>query len=204
MAFPVRLGAGGGRLMPPSAPAQWSRLAYALAVQPWFQNEPERLPTTNRPGQWGMLAYRVPRKPSTPRIAIWRTLKRLGVAQVLDGLVALPLDSRTREALEWVADDVIAAGGEATVWIARAASLSQERALATRMSEAIAAEYEAITVEAQAAAELEPWLRRRTLARLRRELHRIRRRDFFPPAEREQAEAAVEQLAATLEQAVAK
>jgi hypothetical protein len=149
-----------------------------------------------------MLAYRVPRKPSTPRIAIWRSLKRLGVAQVLDGLVALPLDSRTREALEWIADDVEAAGGEATIWIATPASLSQERALAKRMTTAVAAEYEAVTEEAHAAAEQDPWLRRRTLARLRRELHRIRRRDFFPPAEREQAEAAVAALAVTLEEAV--
>jgi hypothetical protein len=149
-----------------------------------------------------MLAYRVPRKPSTPRIAIWRRLKRLGVGQVLDGLVALPLDSRTRESLEWIADDVLAAGGEATVWIAEVASLSQERALATRMAEAIASEYMAIATEAEAAAELQPWLRRRTLARLRRELHRIRRRDFFPPAELERAEAAVAQLAAALAEAV--
>jgi hypothetical protein len=149
-----------------------------------------------------MLAYRVPRKPSTPRIAIWRRLKRLGVAQLLDGLVALPLDSRTREALEWVADDVVAASGQATIWIAQAASRSQERALAAGMAKAIASEYEAIAAEAQAAAEMEPWLRRRTLARLRRELHRIRHRDFFPPAEREQAEAAVAELAAMLEEAV--
>jgi hypothetical protein len=70
------------------------------------------------------------------------------------------------------------------------------------MAETIASEYMAITTEAQAAAELEPWLRRRTLARLRRELHRIRRRDFFPPAERERAEAAVAQLAAALAEAV--
>jgi len=151
-----------------------------------------------------MLAYRVPRKPSTPRIAIWRRLKRLGVAQLLDGLVALPLDSRTREALEWVADEVQAAGGEATLWIAAAASLGDERALAAGMAEAVAAEYEAVAREARGAAEQEPWLRRRTLARLRRELRRIRRRDFFPPAERERADAAVEQLAATLEEAVAK
>jgi hypothetical protein len=151
-----------------------------------------------------LLAYRVPRRPSTPRIAIWRSLKRLGVAQLLDGLVALPLDSRTREALEWVADDVEAAGGEATVWIATPASRSQERALAAQMVEAVAAEYQRVTDDARAAGEQELWLQRRTLARLRRELHRIRRRDFFPPAEREQAEAAVEQLAGTLEEAVAK
>jgi hypothetical protein len=172
-------------------------------VKPWLQNEAASVPTTaDRPGQWVMLAYRVPRTPSTPRIAIWRRLKRLGVAQLLDGLVALPLDSRTREALEWVADDVVAAGGEATLWVATPTSLAEERALAAGVAEAIASEYEAIAAEAQAAAEMEPWLRRRTLARLRRELHRIRRRDFFPPAEREQAEAAVAELAAMLEEAV--
>ena len=167
-------------------------------MQPRLPNDSER------PGPWVLLAYRVPRNPSTPRIAVWRSLKRLGVAQLNDGLVALPLDSRTREALEWVADDVEAAGGEASVWIATPASRSQERALAARMAEAVAGEYQAVATEAGDAARQEPWLRRRTLARLRRELQRIRRRDFFPPAEREQAEAAVEQLAATLEEAVAR
>jgi len=151
-----------------------------------------------------MLAYRVPRKPSTPRIAIWRSLKRLGVAQLTDGLVALPLDSRTREALEWIADDVEAAGGEATVWIATPTSHSQERALATRMAKTVAGDYQGVADEALDAGRQEPWLRRRTLARLRRELHRIHRRDYFPPAEREQAEAAVAELAATLEEAVAR
>ena len=53
-----------------------------------------------------LLAYRLPREPSTPRIATWRKLKQLGVAQLLDGLVALPLDSRNRERLEWLADEV--------------------------------------------------------------------------------------------------
>src|SRR5829696_8092410 len=117
-----------------------------------------------------MLAYRVPRKPSTPRIAIWRRLNCLGVAQLNDGLVALPLDSRTREALEWVADEIVAAGGDATLWIARVASAAQERALAAGMAEAVAAEYREVVGAAGAAAAQEPWLRRRTLARLRREV----------------------------------
>ncbi|HKA03840.1 MAG TPA: hypothetical protein VKD67_05905, partial [Acidimicrobiales bacterium] len=38
-------------------------------------------------------------------------------------------------------------------------------------------------------------VRRRTVARLRRELQRIGRRDFFPPAEREHAHRAVERAA---------
>ena len=42
------------------------------------------------PGEWVLLSYRLPREPSTPRIAVWRKLRRLGVAQISDGLVALP------------------------------------------------------------------------------------------------------------------
>ena len=43
---------------------------------------------------WVLLAYRLPREPSTPRITVWRKLRRLGVAQLVDGLVALPADAR--------------------------------------------------------------------------------------------------------------
>src|SRR5262249_54104107 len=75
------------------------------------------------PGRGVLLCYRVPREPSAPRIAIWRKLKRLGVAQLGDGLVGLPADARTREQLEWVAEDVTEAGGSAGVWLARPATL---------------------------------------------------------------------------------
>ena len=74
-----------------------------------------------------LLSYRLPREPSTPRITVWRKLKRLGIAQISDGLVALPADARTREQLEWIADEVIEAGGSAAIWLARPAALSQER-----------------------------------------------------------------------------
>ena len=42
--------------------------------------------------EWVLLAYRLPREPSTPRIAVWRKLRRQGAVQVLDGLVALPAE----------------------------------------------------------------------------------------------------------------
>lgn len=149
-------------------------------------------------GRWVMLAYRLPREPSTPRITVWRKLKRLGVTQLSDGVVALPLDSRTREALEWIADEVIEAGGDSSIWIGEPTSAGQERALAGRMAAAVAAEYAAVFTAASEASDAEVRSRKRTLARLRRELHRIRRRDYFPPAEREGAEAAVADLAASL------
>src|SRR5215217_4655640 len=63
-------------------------------LQPWLHcdvSEPSsRVPG---PGEWVLLSYRLPREPSGPRTTLWRRLKRLGVAQLADGLVALPADA---------------------------------------------------------------------------------------------------------------
>jgi len=150
------------------------------------------------------LSYRMPREPSTPRIAVWRALKRLGVAQLGDGLVALPADARTREHLEWVADHVSEAGGEASIWLAHPASLGQERQLAARMAAARAEEYTTVRADAEAALRDSAANPATVVRRLRGELRRIGRRDYFPPAERDQAHAAVNALAATVHNADAQ
>lgn len=148
---------------------------------------------------WVLLCYRMPREPSTPRIAIWRKLRQLGVAQIVDGLVALPGDARTKEQLEWVAEQVVEEGGEASVWTAQPGSRKQERELAARMAAGVAVEYREVIDAARAAAGEDEAARRRTLGRLRRELARIARRDHFPPPERELARVAVEELARSCE-----
>ena len=151
-----------------------------------------------------LLAYRLPREPSSPRIALWRKLKRLGTAQILDGLVALPLDNNTREQLEWLAEEVVEAGGEATVWLADLPSAAQETAVAATMTAQVATDYRELIVEAERSAAEEPGgQQKRTLARLRRELRRIHARDYFPPPEREAAHQAVEALAATVGEPIA-
>src|SRR5438445_7613214 len=105
---------------------------------------------------WVLLAYRLPREPSTPRIAVWRKLRRVGAAQVLDGLVALPLDSRNREQFEWLANEIIEANGEAALWIGELTSAAQEHALAGQMAAAIAAEYRALIEDAERVREESP------------------------------------------------
>jgi len=152
--------------------------------------------TADGAGLWVLLCYRVPREPSAPRIAIWRKLKRLGVGQLGDGLVALPADARTREQLEWVAEEVTEAGGSAGVWLARPATVAQERELAAVMAASRAAEYTALIGEAEAALGAQAAARAAALRRLRGELRRITRRDYFPPLVGVQARAAVEDLAA--------
>src|SRR3712207_1023280 len=134
-----------------------------------------------------MLSYRLPRDPSGPRTTLWRRLKRLGVAQLADGLVALPADARTREALEWLAEDVLAADGTAGLWVARPATVAQERELATAMAAARATEYQDLAGSCRSAGSAEPLERGRALRRRRGEWRAINRRDFFPPPEREVA-----------------
>jgi hypothetical protein len=148
---------------------------------------------------WVLLAYRLPREPSTPRIAIWRRLRQLGAVQIGDGLVALPLDVRSREQLEWVAGEIEAADGEASVWISEPTTARQHRELAARMREAAAADYRMVIEAADAARRGDGNRRRRTIVRLRRTIDRIHGRDFFPPPERREAERAVAELRALIE-----
>lgn len=145
-------------------------------------------------GQWVLLSYRLPREASTPRITLWRRLRRLGVAQLGDGLVTLPADARTREQLEWVAEEIVQAGGTAGVWLARPGSQAQERAIAAVLAEARAVEYFKLAAAAADALALPRGQQARCLTRLRGHWREITRRDFFPPAQREQAAAALQAL----------
>src|SRR4029453_6960912 len=96
-----------------------------------------------------LLAYRMPREPSTPRIAVWRKLRRLGAVQLVDGFVALPADPATVEAFDWLAGEVIEAGGGAWTWRARPGSKQQQEALRDRVSAAVVEEYRALLADAK-------------------------------------------------------
>jgi len=101
---------------------------------------------------WVLLAYRLPREPSNPRVAVWRKLRRLGAVQMVDGLVALPADARTREQFDWLAEEIVEAGGEAWLWVGHPGSARQERTLASRMAAAVTKDYQAVFDEAVGAA----------------------------------------------------
>lgn len=142
--------------------------------------------------EWVLLAYRLPREPSTPRITLWRKLRRLGAAQVVDGLVALPADPKTVEAFDWLAEEVVEAGGEAWTWRGRPGSKAQEQSMQQRMTAAVVEDYRAVLARAK---ELGANAPRRAVQQLRREMRAIEDRDHFAPKEREQARRAVERLA---------
>src|SRR5262245_14239939 len=170
--------------------------ARRLRPEPWLRSRIGGPPMASRhqPGRWVLLSYRLPREPSTPRITPWRKLERLGVARLGDGLVGLPADARTREQFDWLAAEILEADGTATVWLGSPASNSDEDAIVDGMRAARAAEYDAIIDKARAAATANRDEAARALRRLRDELQRITRRDFFPPPQRDRAHAAVEAI----------
>jgi hypothetical protein len=151
--------------------------------------------------EWVLLAYRMPREPSAPRVTVWRKLRRLGAVQLVDGLVALPASARNREQFDWIADEVLEAGGEAWTWNAVPGSKQQQRALAARMDDAAREEYRALLEQADTALSAADGPDRRTVERLRRELRRIEARDYFSAKDRARAARAIDRLTAALDAA---
>ena len=112
-----------------------------------------------------------------------------GVAQLGDGLVALPADARTREQLEWMADEVVEAAGGCRACGSRARRpAAQERRARAGDGAARAAEYAGRRAEARPLqARPRRTGRRRGAPAARPSCAAIGRRDFFPPAERDAA-----------------
>ena len=146
--------------------------------------------------QWILLAYRMPREPSTPRIAVWRKLRRLGVAQIVDGLVAVPDSVTNLEQMGWVANDVLDAGGEAQLWTAAMNSAKQERELVARLNRETAEAYRALVDAIDAASVTDP-VSRRQVGRFQRELRDVVGRDHFGATGRDRAERALQRLSRT-------
>lgn len=145
------------------------------------------------------LVYQLPREPSTPRITVWRKLKRLGVAQLSDGLVALPYDASTKEQLEWIAHATTEAGGNATIWITTPTVRRFGRSLAESLAAERAAEYQKVFEQVEASLTLDSIERRRALRHVRAKYRRIERRDYFPPPERDEVRISLDRLASSLE-----
>jgi hypothetical protein len=105
------------------------------------------------------------------------------------------LDARNKERLEWLADEVTENGGEASIWLADAGSSLDHRSVAMKLATAVAEEYRAVEQQARAVVTTGPSSQRRTAARLRRELAKIRQHDYFPTPDRDRAICADEELA---------
>lgn len=154
--------------------------------------------------QWLVACFAIPAEPSALRVATWRMLKELGAAAVGGGVYALPERPELREAFLRLKDRVNSGGGSAFLLRGQALEAADEAVVIKRFETSRAADYAQVIksarrfvehVERETAsrdfrfAEVENL--EEELEKVRRQLHRVRERDYFVNATREEAQAAV-------------
>jgi hypothetical protein len=142
--------------------------------------------------RWVVFSYSLPSKAqSSPRVALWRRLRRLGAISPLGGIHVLPAREECLEAFQWLAEEVQHAKGEALVMRVEQFDGLSDAALMERFRQARAEDYTALDAQAT---ELEARLRteraaeersrlREMLERLRRQHSEVARIDFFDAPE---------------------
>ncbi|CAN7491728.1 ChrB protein [Paenibacillus sp. LjRoot153] len=66
--------------------------------------------------QWILFVYKVPPKPTSSRVYVWRKLKKLGALLWHDAVWILPANAKTKEHFQWLAAEILELGGEVQVW----------------------------------------------------------------------------------------
>jgi hypothetical protein len=141
---------------------------------------------------WLVFSYSLPSKTqSSPRVALWRRLRRLGAITLTGGIHVLPAREEDLEAFQWLAEEVQQAKGEAVVMRVEQFEGLADADLIERFRRARAEDYAALETQACALEErprvrLKPEERsrmREKLERLRRQHAEIARIDFFDAPE---------------------
>ena len=159
---------------------------------------------------WILLSSRLPRQPTRLRLAVWRRLKRLGAVLLHDTVWILPADPKTREAFEWLAEEIVEQGGTALSWEARSLWADQDRRVLQQFRSEADERYAALAASADAIWRAGRGRNRnrrpaqaghalRQLRGLERALRLERRRDYFRATGRRAAEDIVRQAIGDLE-----
>jgi hypothetical protein len=137
---------------------------------------------------WLVFSYSLPSKAqSSPRVALWRRLRRLGAITLTGGIHVLPAREEDLEAFQWLAEEVQQAKGEALVMrVEQFEGLTDadliERFRRVRAEDYAALDAKAVVLQEHLNAEHKPEGRlrlRERLERLRRQHADIARIDFF-------------------------
>jgi len=136
--------------------------------------------------RWLLLIHRLPPKPDYLRVKLRRRLQGIGAVPLKRTVYVLPLSEQSHEDFEWLAREIRADGGEATVCEAAFLDETTDR----RLVEAFQ------TTHAAAYAEIEDAARRGApdAERLKRRLAAVTALDHFGAPGRPDAEAALEAL----------
>ena len=131
------------------------------------------------PARWILLIHSIAPRPHYLRVKIGRRLQKLGAVAVKNSVYALPTSEAAREDLEWIAHEITADGGEASLCEARFIGGLTDDAIEAQFRAARQRDYAALAKAARRivdglSATSRPSSARR--ARVERALARIRKR----------------------------
>jgi hypothetical protein len=146
---------------------------------------------------WLLLIHQLPADPAYLRVKVLRRLKRVGSVALKSSVYLLPDRDEAREDFHWIRQEIVDAGGEATVSAARFLEGTSGEELEHLFNRERDQEYAELTASATALAEREA-LAEADVERLWQRLGEIRGRDYFDAAGRAEAERTVRGLAGRL------
>ena len=137
--------------------------------------------------QWLVLLVALPPHPSSVRVRVWRKLRALGAVALKKAVYILPFTAENLEQFQWLTQEIQKARGEATLLKVDQIENMTRADVVRRFQEAREQEYQALAAGYRKVAQR---LERATsgrgraavlteLARLARELERVREIDFF-------------------------
>jgi hypothetical protein len=151
---------------------------------------------------WHLLVLSLPTENATARMRAWRALKAAGAAVLRDGVYLMPDGGAQADALQAVADDVRANGGEAQVFQAEPHDGAEYGALFDREPEFGALLAEIATARTGLADDTAAQVLKQA-RKLRKAFEQLVAIDFFPGEAQRQTAAALQSLEAAAAQASA-
>ncbi len=155
------------------------------------------------PEQWLLLVHQLPTRPVSVRVRTWRRMQQLGAVAVKSSVYALPNRPDTREDFEWARAEIVAGGGQATVFQASTIDTVSSDDLRETFRRDRNEDYRSLvrTVEkivrvAGARRRPDPRALAKALRRWRERLGEIEALDYFAARGRDAARAAVDRLEA--------
>jgi hypothetical protein len=153
--------------------------------------------------RWLLLAHQLPTNRSNARVKTWRRLQQLGAVPARSSVYVLPNTDQSREDFEWLRTEIVALGGEATVFAADAISDGGAEEIVAVFQKSRAEDYRALqkdvrrllssTTRKRRSGEQRPRLSRAVRA-LRDRFDALERIDFFGAAARDETAAALAEL----------
>lgn len=158
---------------------------------------------------WLLLMFQLPGRNTAARVRVWRHLQRIGALPLKNSGYVLPRSEATREDMEWVRTEILAAGGDAMVVAASPLGPDDESDVRSAFVHARTADFAAVIAAAKrlgrvsrkSAGGTRPPRDVRALTDQLRHLESI---DYFNAPNRGTARAAVEALLQPVQEASVK